>query len=96
MSLSREDVRKVALLARLDLNPDELDTMTTQLSQIVRYIDLLSELDTSDVQPMAHPSGLVNVLAQDEVQPSLDRQDALRNAPRQDGVCYLVPAVLGE
>jgi aspartyl-tRNA(Asn)/glutamyl-tRNA(Gln) amidotransferase subunit C len=96
MSLSREEVQKVALLARLDLDPDELDKMTTQLSQIVQYIDLLSQLDTRDIQPMAHPSGIVNVFAKDEVQPSLDREDALRNAPRHDGVCYLVPAVLGE
>lgn len=93
--LTCEDVRKVSLLARLDLTDDELETMTDQLGQIVDYVDLLSELDTENVEPMAHPIDLANVFGEDAVRPSLDRTHALQNAPRHDGTCYLVPAVLG-
>ena len=96
MALSRADVEKVSLLARLELTPEELDTMTQQLGQIVGYVELLAELDTENVQPMAHALDVANVFAEDEVRPSLDRAAALANAPHQDGHFYLVPAVLGE
>ena len=96
MSLSREDVEKVALLGRLRLTPGELDTMTAQLGAIVGYVDLLAELDTDDVEPMAHAVELTNVFRADEERPSLPLAEALANAPHQDGQFYLVPAVLGE
>ncbi|MFB3103847.1 MAG: Asp-tRNA(Asn)/Glu-tRNA(Gln) amidotransferase subunit GatC, partial [Pseudomonadales bacterium] len=54
MSLTRADVEKVSLLARLQLTDEELTTMTTQLGQIVQYVEQLSQLDTDNVQPMAH------------------------------------------
>jgi aspartyl-tRNA(Asn)/glutamyl-tRNA(Gln) amidotransferase subunit C len=96
MPLSREDVEKVALLGRLRLSPQELDTMTAQLGAVVEYVQQLSELNTDDVEPMAHAVELTNVFRPDEIQPSLDRAAALANAPHQDGEYYLVPAVLGE
>jgi len=96
MSLSRADVEKVSLLARLQLTDAELDLMTTQLGQIVGYVEQLAELDTEGVEPMAHALELSNVFADDVVRPSLPRQAALANAPHQDGQFYLVPAVLGE
>ncbi len=96
MSLTREEVTKVSLLARLRLGPDELDRMTSQLGQIVAYVEQLSELDTEQVQPMAHAVELHNVFADDQVRPSLDREQALANAPKRDAECYRVPAVLGE
>jgi aspartyl-tRNA(Asn)/glutamyl-tRNA(Gln) amidotransferase subunit C len=100
MALTRQDVEKVSLLGRLLMTPDELDRMTTQLGGIVAYIEQLGELDaeiqTKQVQPMAHAVEMTNVFRVDEVQPSLDRAQALANAPQQDGQCYLVPAVLGE
>jgi aspartyl-tRNA(Asn)/glutamyl-tRNA(Gln) amidotransferase subunit C len=96
MSLSREAVEKVSLLGRLRLSDSELATMTQQLGQIVDYMALLAELDTTGVEPMAHAVELTNVLRDDEVRPSLPREEALANAPKHDGECYLVPAVLGE
>ena len=96
MSLTRDEVAKVSLLARLHLNDAELDTMTQQLGQIVDYIDQLSELDTSQVEPMAHAIEMTNVFADDELRPSLSREQALQNAPKQDGEFYRVPAVLGD
>ena len=96
MSLSREDVTKVSLLARLRLSDDELDTMTEQLARILHYIDQLSELDTTDVVPMAHAVELTNVFADDQPRESLERDAALANAPKRDDECYRVPAVLGD
>ncbi len=96
MSLTRADVQKVSLLARLQLSPLELDAMTLQLGQVVEYIELLDELDTRDVQPMAHALNLSNVFADDELVPSLEREQALANAPKRDDECYRVPAVLGD
>jgi aspartyl-tRNA(Asn)/glutamyl-tRNA(Gln) amidotransferase subunit C len=96
MALTRADVEKVSLLARLQLTDEELSTMTQQLGQIVAYVELLSELDTENVQPMAHALDVANVFAADEIRPGLKRDAALANAPHQDGEFYLVPAVLGE
>jgi aspartyl-tRNA(Asn)/glutamyl-tRNA(Gln) amidotransferase subunit C len=96
MAISRDDVRKVARLARLLLSDDELDRMTAQLGQILQYMDLLGEVDTTGVEPMAHCVEMSNVFREDRVEPSLPRAEALANAPHDDGECYLVPAVLGE
>jgi aspartyl-tRNA(Asn)/glutamyl-tRNA(Gln) amidotransferase subunit C len=96
MSLTRVEVEKVALLARLRLTGAELDAMTVQLGSVLEYVRQLGELDTDGVAPMAHAVEVTNVLAADETQESLPREEALANAPRQDGVFYLVPAVLGE
>lgn len=96
MGLSREAVRKVSLLARLRLSDAELDTMTGQLGRIVDYMDQLAELNTDGVEPMAHAVEVRNVFRDDEVRPSLPRDEALANAPQHDGECYRVPAVLGE
>jgi aspartyl-tRNA(Asn)/glutamyl-tRNA(Gln) amidotransferase subunit C len=96
MNLTRDDVKKVSLLGRLLLSEQELDTMTSQLQQIVGYIEQLNELNTDGVEPMAHAVELSNVFAADELAPSLPRAAALSNAPKHDGECYRVPAVLGE
>ena len=96
MDLSRADVEKVALLSRLQLSEQELDSMTEQLSKILGYIDQLSQLDTANVQPMAHAVELNNVFRDDEVQESLPRESALGNAPNADEECFRVPAVLGD
>ncbi|HET6880504.1 MAG TPA: Asp-tRNA(Asn)/Glu-tRNA(Gln) amidotransferase subunit GatC [Pirellulales bacterium] len=96
MSLARADVERVSLLARLQLTEDELTAMTEQLGQVVGYMDLLSELDTEDVEPMAHAVELSNVFRPDELRASYDRLEMLARAPHADGEFYLVPAVLGE
>ena len=96
MSLSRQDVEKVSLLARLQFSDEQLDKMTAQLGQIVGYVEQLSELDTDGVEPMAHALDMANVFADDVARESLDREQALANAPKRDDECYRVPAVLGE
>lgn len=94
MSLSREQVEKVSLLARLALTPAELDKLTAQLGQIVGYVEQLAEVETSTVEPMAHAVAVSNVFRADELKPSLPRDEALAGAPQNDGEFYLVPAVL--
>lgn len=96
MSLTRQDVEKVALLARLRLSTNELDALTEQLSKVVGYVEQLGELDTDGVAPMAHAVEVTNVFRDDAVQPSLPREQALASAPHHDGACFLVPAVLGD
>ncbi|MCS7306235.1 MAG: Asp-tRNA(Asn)/Glu-tRNA(Gln) amidotransferase subunit GatC [Thermoguttaceae bacterium] len=96
MAISQEEVQKVALLARLLLNPQEVELMTTQLGQILEYMALLREVDTEGVEPMAHAVEMTNVFREDRVEPSLPRELALLNAPNRDEACYRVPPVLGE
>jgi len=96
MAPSREEVEKVSLLGRLLLTDDELDKMTSQLGAILRYMELLSEVNTEGVEPMAHALDVANVFRDDRVEPSLERSGALATAPHRDKECYLVPAVLGE
>lgn len=96
MAISREEVEKVSLLGRLRLSEEQLDKMTTQLDAILQYMDLLAEVDTEGVEPMAHAFDLADVFRDDRVRPSLDRDRALANAPNRDDECYRVPAVLGE
>lgn len=96
MSLTRQDVEKVALLARLKFAEAELEKITKHMVQIVQYVDKLSELNTEDVEPMAHALDIQNALAEDESRPSLSRNEVLKNAPKHDEEYFLVPAVLGE
>jgi aspartyl-tRNA(Asn)/glutamyl-tRNA(Gln) amidotransferase subunit C len=94
MTLTADDVAKVALLARLRLSPEELSTFTSQLNSIVDFVAQLQELDTKDVEPLAHGVEVRNVFRDDVVGPSLPREKALANAPKRDAEGFLVPAVL--
>lgn len=94
MSLSTEEVRWVAHLARLELTDAELATMTRQLSAIVDYVNQLQQVDTSGVEPLAHALEVHNVFRPDERAPSLPVDAALANAPARHGDFYAVPAVL--
>lgn len=96
MAISRDDVSKVSLLARLLLSEEELDKMTVQLGQILQYMETLDEVDTQHVEPMAHAVEMADVFREDRQGASLAREQALANAPHRDDECYLVPAVLGE
>ena len=94
MSLSAEEVAKVALLARLRLAPGELELFTGQLNAIVGFVEQLGELDTADVEPLAHGVEVHNVFRDDARGPSLPREEALANAPKRNAESFLVPAVL--
>lgn len=89
-----EEVRKVASLARLELSDEELKTYGEQLTQILGYVQVLDEVDIEGVEPMPHAIDLQNVFRADEQRPSLDRADALSNAPKTDGEFFQVPQIL--
>ena len=94
MALSIDEVAQVALLARLRLSPAELETFTGQLNSIVEFVALLQELDTTNVEPLAHGVEVRNVFREDVRGPSLSREAALSNAPKRNTESFLVPAVL--
>lgn len=93
-TLTIDDVRKVAHLARLNLSNAELETYTRQLGDVLHYVELLNSVETQDVEPLAHPHEIANVLRADDPAPSLPREAALANAPQSDGKYFLVPAIL--
>lgn len=92
--LNTADLARVASLARLKLSPEELATVSTQLGRILEYVQVLNELDTENVQPMAHAVEMSNVFRDDVVVEPLPRNDALANAPRSDGRFFLVPQII--
>jgi aspartyl-tRNA(Asn)/glutamyl-tRNA(Gln) amidotransferase subunit C len=94
MSLTADQVRWVAHLARLELSPAELEMMTRQLSAILDYVSQLQQVNTENVEPLAHPLPLQNVFRDDEPAPSLPAAAALANAPDRHDDFYGVPAVL--
>jgi aspartyl-tRNA(Asn)/glutamyl-tRNA(Gln) amidotransferase subunit C len=94
MSLTADEVRWVAHLARLQLTDAELATMTRQLSAIVEYVDLLKQVNTDGIEPLAHALEVRNVFRADEPGTSLPLDEALANAPQRRGEFYAVPAVL--
>ena len=96
MSLSADEVRKVADLARLELSEADVEIMARQLSAIVAYINQLQTVNTDGVEPLAHALDLHDVFRADEPGESLSANEALANAPARKDNFYSVPAVFGE
>src|ERR1051325_10405065 len=94
--LTREDVAHVAHLARLDITDEELDLYTEQLGAVLAHAADVAALDTSGVPPTAHPLPITNVLREDAVEPSLDRDEVLSQAPAVEDGRFKVPRILGE
>ncbi len=92
--INEELVRHIAHLARLHMGDDQIHTMSGELSQIVAFVDQLSEVDTADVEPTAHALPLNNVLRDDEIRPSIKQSAALSNAPESENGFFRVPKVL--
>ena len=95
-TLDEETVRHVAHLARLKVSDEEVARYTEQLSSILRYVEQLRELDTSDTPPTSHPLPVANVFREDRVRDCLDAADALRNAPQHQDGFFRVPKVLDQ
>ena len=94
--IDREQVRKVAHLARLELSPEQEEQFTTQLGSILDYFEQLSELDVTNVQPTTRAIDVSNVTRADELKPFSDREAIFKNAPDQEGDFFKVPKILGE
>ena len=91
MKITTELVDYISQLSRLSLPEEEKEAMAAQLERIVAYMDLLSQLDTTDIEPMSHVFPVKNVLRPDVAEPSLDRAALLANAPARDGEMFLTP-----
>lgn len=96
MPLSHEDVKKIAHLARLNLSESDINTYTTQLDNILKFIDQMSEVDTSSVEPLAHPLDLSQRLREDVVTEADLRSKYQQIAPQVEAGLYLVPKVIEE
>ena len=94
--IDAEQVKKVAKLARLDLTEQEMSDFTDQLSAILEYVEKMNELDTEDVQPLAHCLAVSNVFREDVVKESLGTDKTLANAPQRDGDFFKVPKILDD
>jgi len=94
MRLSTEEVRHIALLARVGMTDDEVELMRDQLSNILGHFDSLQEMDTDGVDPTGHAADVETVMREDRVAESIDRDDALSNVPRREGDFVRVRAVL--
>ena len=94
--ITRDDVAKVASLARLTLTDEELELYTGQLQSILDHARDVEALQLDDVPPTSHPIPLSDVTRPDEVTPSLDRDEVLREAPAAEDGMFRVPPVLGE
>jgi aspartyl-tRNA(Asn)/glutamyl-tRNA(Gln) amidotransferase subunit C len=94
MKISREEVLHIARLARVALTEAEITRMSEQLSNLLEHFEVLQKVDTTDVPPTAQSVTLQSVMREDEVAPSLPPEDILANAPRREGDCFRVRAVL--
>ncbi|MGN6252123.1 MAG: Asp-tRNA(Asn)/Glu-tRNA(Gln) amidotransferase subunit GatC [Marmoricola sp.] len=95
-SITREQVRHLADLARIDLSDDELDHLAPQLSVILESIASISGVAAGDIPPTSHPLPLTNVFRDDVVQPGLTADQALAGAPAQEQQRFAVPRILGD
>ena len=93
MTLSRDQVRHVALLARLGLEDGEEEFYAEQLSRILEHIDRLAEVDTESVPPTAQVVEVRNVTREDEPRPGLTQEEAIANAPEADGGFFVVKSI---
>lgn len=94
MSISKEDVKKVATLARLRFKDEEIEKIATQMGGILDYVELLKELNTDNVQPTAHVLPLQNVLREDEVTNNSPSKTIFSNAPQAEENQFKVPQVI--
>ena len=94
MGSSRIDVKYVAELARLELTEEEQATFQPQLENIVKYVEKISSVDVTGVEPMMHGRVLVNAFREDVVKPSLETEVALANAPKRVGDEFLLPKIV--
>jgi aspartyl-tRNA(Asn)/glutamyl-tRNA(Gln) amidotransferase subunit C len=88
------DVNYVAHLARLSLSPEEAQKLGAQLAHVLGYIEKLREVDVSGIAPTAHAFPLVNVTRPDVVQPSMDHEEVVRNAPSTANGLFMVPKIV--
>ena len=94
MTLSKDEVRKVALLARLELDESEIEKQAEHLNNLLDQFEKLQELDVEGIVPTSHSMPVYNVFREDEVHPSLSQSDTLANAPESRDGFFIVPRII--
>ena len=94
MKVDKETLHKVAHLARLNIKPEEETKLLSDMSDILTWVEKLKEVDTDNVAPLTHMTTEVNVMRADKAETTIDRADALKNAPKKDEQFFKVPKVL--
>ena len=93
MSISRYELKHIALLSRLELTDDEADLYTQHIGEILDYVEKLNELDVTDVEPTCHAVPMQNIMRDDVVKPGLDIEESLKNAAEKEDRYFRVPRV---
>ncbi|MCP5063533.1 MAG: Asp-tRNA(Asn)/Glu-tRNA(Gln) amidotransferase subunit GatC [Ignavibacteriae bacterium] len=96
MSVTKDDVKKIAELARLEFNENELDDYTKEMNKILGYVEKLNKLDTENVKPLSHPIENENVFREDVLKKSTSTESALKNAPDSTSEHFKVPKVISQ
>ena len=91
--LRREEIEHIAWLARIELREEEKELFEGQLSSILDYFAVLDELDTRDVEPTYHVTGIRDAVREDEPKEAFSQVDALRNAPKTEGGYFKSPRI---
>jgi aspartyl-tRNA(Asn)/glutamyl-tRNA(Gln) amidotransferase subunit C len=95
MTIDQDTVEKIAHLARLELTGDEKQAMITDMNKILGFMDKLNEIDTTGIEPLVYMTSEVNTLREDVIKHDITHEEALLNAPKQDGEYFLVAKVIG-
>jgi aspartyl-tRNA(Asn)/glutamyl-tRNA(Gln) amidotransferase subunit C len=96
MKITREEVLKVADLARLEIPDASIDRMAVQIGEILEYVDALNRVNTAGVVPTSHAVFMETPFREDEEKVQLDREAALANAPETEDGNFVVPKIIGE
>lgn len=96
MSVSIDEVKYIANLAKLNFDEKELEGFTNQFNGILSFFEKLNELDTENVEPLSHPIPNENVFRDDKLIQSIDRVDALKNSPYSTDEFFIVPKVISQ
>lgn len=91
--ITKEDVKHVAKLARLELTEEEIEKYSKQLGDILKYVDQMNEIDTTGVEPMPHPIPVFNVMREDEVKYEQSKTEMMANAPYEEDGFFRVPKI---
>ena len=95
-TIDTKKVEQIATLVRLGISEEEAEKFSGQFSSIIDYFNMLNEVDTTDVPPASDIANAENVLREDEVKPSMSREEFLKNAPKSERGYVKVPTVLGD
>ena len=95
MGITKDTVKYVANLARIELSEKEIEHFTTQLGRILEYVEKLKTLDVKNLEPTTHVLQMKNVYREDKVKKSLSASEALKNAPSKEGDLFKVRKIIG-